>query len=333
MKKVLHQTFLWIPSTLLLVLILAGSREVSTPTSDISHSQPPELAIDDWENALKASFRKEYQAVTQAHAKNMHASYPVITQDLLNMTLIRSNGEKIRFRMDRKAYMTFAHATHPPLTIYSMLYQEDFELKDSTLQKLQAYRELLAAGKKGVWQTSHINAEQQQRIHDLLSRSDEFLQRIVNDQQTSKAQYHAYAKSIRPLLAANLYDGAMEQLTQFRVQLEEWKQAYPEENWDELRVVILGFHQPRDLYVTKTFFQWLLEESGFEKQVVYAEFQGRITGKYRENAEHQALELLTKIDLEKEASLFLLGNENQLQQDVMGPAAVEIMKAWGRSTW
>ena len=135
------------------------------------------------------------------------------------------------------------------------------------------------------------------------------------------------------MVEGNLYDGAKEQLDQFKAQMEKWKTEYPNENWEDLRVVVMGFHQARDLYALKLFFQWLLKEPDFEKKVVFAEYQFSIFGDQKEKAEELALLLLTKVDFEKEPSLFLLGNETQLQKDVMGPAAQKILKAWGQSDW
>ena len=109
-----------------------------------------------------------------------------------------------------------------------------------------------------------------------------------------------------------------------------WKTTYPKEDWSELRVAVIGFHQPRESYALKLFFQWLLEEPEVEKRVVYAEYQFSIFGKNKEQAENLAIELLSKVDFEKEASLFLLGDETLLQKDVMGPSTEEILKKWGR---
>lgn len=295
----------------------------------------PEVNVEqDWQQALKTSFRNHYKIVANNHSKKMHANYPVITQDFLNMTLIKSDGEKIRFKMEKKPYFTFAHTSHPPLTVYSILHSSDFEVdNDSTLLKLSNYSRILDDAEKGIGKVEHINVKQKQRILSLLTQSNNYVQKVISNKETSREEYHDFAKSVRPLVEDNLYDGAMEQLTQFHKQLENWRIEFPDENWKELRVAMLGFHQPRDLYALKLYFQWLLNEPDIEKRVVYAEFQFPVFGKNREKAEERALELLTKVDLEKEASFFLLGEETLLQKDVMGPAAEKILEEWGESEW
>ncbi len=337
MKK--HQPQKLISRAALMVLfavLLLSSCKISKPAinetrSEISRS---EAEAHDWENALKYAFRQHYKDVKNNHAKRMHAAYPVITQDLLNMTLIRSNGDRVRFKMDKKAYFTFAHTSHTPLAIYSILYPVNFNVdNDSTLLTLNNYKSLVANAIEGIKKVNHINEGQKDRILSLLKTSNQYLQKIISDKKTSKEEFHAFTKSVRKHIEANLYDGAMEQLTQFHEKLHHWKSAYPNENWDELRVVVMGFHQPRDLYALKLFFQWLLDEPETERRVVYAEFQFSMFGKNRGKAEDLALKLLATVDLDKEASLFLLGEKTLLQKDVMGPATVKILESWGPTKW
>lgn len=299
----------------------------SKPETRVANTQ------QDWQTALKTSFREQYNKAVDSHAVRMHREYPVITQDLLNMTLILSNGEKVPYKMDKKAYFTLAHTTHPVLTIYSILYQSDFKPTESTMLALEDYILKLVKAQEGIKQVTHLNEKQKDRIRTLLATSEVYVQHLLDTKETHKKGFTLYSSGVRRMVEGNLYDGAKEQLDQFKAQMEKWKTEYPNENWEDLRVVVMGFHQARDLYALKLFFQWLLKEPDFEKKVVFAEYQFSIFGDQKEKAEELALLLLTKVDFEKEPSLFLLGNETQLQKDVMGPAAQKILKAWGQSDW
>jgi len=211
-----------------------------------------------------------------------------------------------------------------------MLNPVDFNVeKDSTWSKLGRYKILIENSIKGIKEVNHINTSQKERILSLFEKSNQYLQKIIATRKTSKEEYHEFAQSVRKLIKDNLHDGAMEQLTQFYEKLNQWKGNYPNENWNELRVVVMGLHQPRDWYALKLFFQWLLDEPEIEKRVVFAEYQFSMFGKNREKAENLALKLLTTVDLEKEVSFFLLGEETLLQKDVMGPATVKILETWG----
>jgi hypothetical protein len=93
-------------------------------------------------------------------------------------------------------------------------------------------------------------------------------------------------------------------------------------------VAVLGFHQPREQYTIKLFFQWLLQEPNYEKRVVYVEFQTSFSGDHLGDAENIAVALLTKIDFELDASTLIFGEPKTLQIDVMGPAAQRILQTW-----
>mgnify|MGYP001216546088 CR=1 FL=1 len=101
----------------------------------------------------------------------------------------------------------------------------------------------------------------------------------------------------------------------------------------KLRVVVMGFHQPRQLWTPKQFFQWLLREPDYEHRVVYAEFQHPFFGAGRAEAEDKALELLTKVDFDQSAAEVFLGDRTGLGSDVLGGYAKDIIKSWGPSTF
>lgn len=287
-----------------------------------------------WESELKSSFRAHYKTMVQKQQAKIMQNYPVIIQDFLNMTLIRSNGERIRFKMKKKAYITLAHTTHPPTTVYLLLSAANFNIdNDSSIQKLMIYDTIVQKAIVGIKTVQHLDKVQKDRTVEMLESTQTYLQKIIKVRQTSEAAFQNFAESVRLHTNQNLKDAATEQLTQFKEQLNLWKKTFPEENWSELRVGVLGLHQPRIAYTPTQFFQWLLKEPEFEKRVVYLEFQFSMFGPNRPKAEAYALELLTKVDLDKTVAHIVLGDEILLQQDVMAPMAIEIISGWGDSDW
>ncbi|MCG8469835.1 MAG: hypothetical protein MJB57_16785, partial [Gemmatimonadetes bacterium] len=171
------------------------------------------------------------------------------------------------------------------------------------------------------------------RIVEAIDATRDYVAGVIAAKSTSEADFEAFMLPLRPLIRENFAVGAREQLDQFRAQMDAWKTEFPTEDWAALRVVVLGFHQPRDEYALKLFFQWLLEEPAYEKRVVFAEFQHSIFGPDRAEAVRLALELLTKVDLDAGAAEIMFGDEAMLGRDVMGPAAGSIIRAWGQPTW
>lgn len=309
---------------------------VTTETPEKTTPKPPTRPTPKktWESELKSAFRAHYKTMVTKEQATITQNYPVIMQDFLNMTLIRSNGERIRFKMKKKAYHTLAHATHPPTSVYLMLSAVDFKIDhDTIIQQLISYDTLVQKAIVGIQSVQHLEKEQVANTAKMLKLTHEYLQKIIKNRVTTATAYQDFAILIRPLTTKNLYDAAAEHLNQFKEQMQVWKTTFPNENWSALRVAILGFHQPRILNVPAQFFQWLLKEPEFENRVAYVEFQFSMFGPNRPKAEAYALELLTKIKLDKAVAYTVLGDEILLQQDVMAPVAKEIISNWEESDW
>lgn len=292
-------------------------------------SQDPVPALSN----LKEAFRTAYDEAIANHGTKLSANYPVITQDLLNMTLIRPNGNKLRYSMDKRMYFLMAHSSHPPLTIYSILSKDGFgTLSNDTVTALENYQQKIGAAEAEI-KSSNLNQVVRNRILRILEFSRKYLAVTIRDKSASRIGFIKYANQIRPALEANLNRGALEQLKQFKAQVEKWRTEFPSDNWRELKVVVMGFHQAREMYALDSFFRWLLREPTYEKRVVYAEFPDSISGPNRERAEQLALLLLTKVDFDLGASSLIFGHPDVLEKDVMGPAAARILRSWGSSPW
>jgi len=316
-------------SALFILSLLAGCSLVR-PTQPVRDPVPaPTSAV----GALDAAFVDAYQRAVQDHLTTLRREGPIILNDFLNMTLYLPRDRTERFLMDKKIYFLLARTTHPPLALYSILATQGFgPLTDPTRQALAHYVELLARTHDEVANMA-IDGEMRQRLIALLTRSNNYAEDLLRKGVASPEGFRAYVQTVRPLIDANLETGAREQLDQFKAQLDQWRAEFPQERWDALLVVVLGFHQARELYATKLLFQWLLREPATERRVVYAEVLIPPFGERREESQQLALELLAKVDFERDAADLILGDETALQQDVMGPAARDLLNSWGASSW
>lgn len=314
-----------------LTVILAGfSSGCSTNLSPSpSPAAPPESAVTTLDNV----FVKEYLAAAQTRLADIKASGPVILNDFLNMTLYRPGAEPERFNMTKDTYFLMARASHPPLALYSMLSPGGLgALSDTERTAVATYADKLRAARAEL-PTMAIDPLVRQRIDRIFELSERLAATALTTNAVSEAEYLKYAAEVRPLLKANLELGAREQLRQFRDQLNYWRAQFPAEHWDQLHVVVLGFHQARELYAPKLFFQWLLREPEVEDRVVYAEVLIPPFGEHRGESHDLALELLAKVSLDRDAARLVLGDESALGRDVMGPAARDIIEDWGSSQW
>ena len=84
---------------------------------------------------VRKAFRADYDEAIATHLKKLRSNYPIVTQDLLNMTLLRAGGAPERFSMQNGAYFLMAHTSHPLLTVYSILSIDGFgSLSDARIQ-------------------------------------------------------------------------------------------------------------------------------------------------------------------------------------------------------
>jgi len=282
---------------------------------------------------LDAAFVDSYHQAVADHLLRLREEGPIILNDFLNMTLYLPGDRTARFGMDKNIYFLMARTTHPPLALYSILSMQGFgPLTDTTRQALTNYVELLGRARDEV-ASAQINENMRQRLTSLLTQSSDYATGVLQDGGARPEAFRTYVQAIRPLVEANLVTGAREQLIQFKAQLDQWKAAYPTERWNALLVVVLGFHQARELYATKLLFQWLLREPVTERRVVYAEVLFPPFGTCRDESQRLALELLAKVDFERDAAGLILGDDTALQRDVMGPAARDVLEDWGASPW
>jgi len=276
---------------------------------------------------------RAYDGLAAANREALPCRAPVVVNDFLNLTLYRCAHDPEPFKMDTARYFLMARTAHVPLAIYSVLARQGFgQLTPETIGALLEYAALLPAARTEI-DGKVPDEPTRSRLRRLLTDSESYLQRVLQARTADKDHFQAYADAMRPLVQANLRIGAEEQLRQFHQQMNTWRAEHPQERWDDVRVVIMGFHQARDQYVTAQYFRWLLREAAGQDHVVYAEYQFSPFGGRSAEAKGLALELLAKVDVDHRAAATILGDRSALERDVMGPAATEILRGWGRSDW
>lgn len=282
---------------------------------------------------LGDEFRRIYASSTQHHFRSVVSNAPYITQDLLNMTLHLPDGRSFRYEMEKERYFLMARSTHPPLALYALLSSANFKnLDEDDRRQLTSYQSSIDAVVPYIENGPYVREDKIRAIRILVATSA-FITQVVDEGGSTLDEYEAFVKPLRETIKENLYVGALEQLTQFREKMNVWRSTYPDEDWENLRVVVLGFHNPRVDYALKLFFEWLVEEPDYEERVVYAEYQFGFFGDRKVEGLDLAKELLTKVDFERVPSEIIFDDPSYLQRDVMGPAAIDILERWGPTDW
>lgn len=184
---------------------------------------------------LSDAFRAEYDEAVATHSERLRASAPIITQDLLNMTLWRSDGTTARFPMSSRAYMLMAHSSHPPLTVFAILSSNGFgSLTDSTKQKLTDYVTVLDGAAADI-HALDLPTETRDRLVSILTKTRQFVVATLAKGSATESDFQSYAQPLRELIRANLRVGANEQLRQFRAQVNAWRTEFPDEEHSAAR--------------------------------------------------------------------------------------------------
>lgn len=310
--------------------VAACSHQAPVGAASAAPPSPAAAAVDAL-LPLERQFRQSYDEAVEYHREHVVFNAPIITQDLLNMTLIRANGERVRFEMDKTVYRIMARTSHPVMGVFSVLSMgEEDSLSPRQLERLGEYRDAIETAAAHVDRLP-VDRGARERIERILAATADYVARTIETGAASDEDFTRYIEPLRPLIVENLRRGALEQLDQFNAQMRRWKTAYPDDEWEELRVVVMGFHQPRNLYTLKQFFRWLLAEPEHESRVVFAEFQHSIFGEKRAISEELAIELATKVDLDLIASAAVFDDKTYLGSDVMGRVARQIIATWGES--
>ncbi|MBA2655772.1 MAG: hypothetical protein H0U70_02165 [Tatlockia sp.] len=252
---------------------------------------------------------------------------PLITQDLSNMTLHTAQGLKIQFTMKKDLYKILAETSHIPLTIHNLAAKNNWQFRGELSSEFLAYLNLLKYSLTIV-DKAELSPSIKIELKRLITLSINYLASLLKNKNIDQQSYAHYAMLVRPSIEKNLKEAAKNQIEQFHQQIQTWQTLYPDQQWSCLKVAILGIHDAREGYVLKQYFQWLLKESGSEKNVVYVEFpEIKDIVSDPSKSTQLALDALIKGNYQQRLAVNLMYDPYYLQHDVMAESAKLILDA------
>ncbi|MBA2651782.1 MAG: hypothetical protein H0U73_05905 [Tatlockia sp.] len=275
---------------------------------------------------LSKKFHDSYLEAVD-NEKDKLASCPMITQDLLSMTLHTSIGMKPIFTMKKDLYKTLAEISHIPMVIHNIAAKYDWQFSSNLSTELFEYLQLLQEAYLN-FEKSDLELTLKGRIKEIMGISNKYITYVLLNKSINTQGFSRYSLELRPLLDKNLVEGAKTQIEQFHTQIQIWKKQYPDEHWQCLKIAILGSHEPREGYVLKQYFQWLLKEPSYEKNVIYVEFPD-LRDIFSDPSKSTAIAINALINgsYQQKFSANFRGNSGYMQRDVMADAASKILKS------
>jgi hypothetical protein len=253
---------------LLAVAFLAepGHKAAGQITYALPRDEPTAAPVDP-AVALNTVARAAYR---RAREEALARSGPVILVEGDNLVL-RYGISRTEVRFTPEAYHTLKSVTHVPLGIYALLaFAADGPLDAARVYDLKQFRAAIAGMAQGL-QPGKLTSAQRERQLQLLGQCEAFFNGVIKEPRQERANLEAFLKEVRPLVDANTEDAARIQLDGLHKQVGLWREKLTEEEWNRLRVVVMGSQLPRKDNLAVQYFARLLGEEGEGKRIVYAE--------------------------------------------------------------
>lgn len=287
------------------LLISAVAAPAQTATAPLSSPQPQALT------ALNNAFRAAY---TEAKTRVLASAGPTLIVNGDRLVLLR-DGSRVEANVAAPIYDPVKTIAHIPLAIYVILTPGDRAIEPARLKTLAALRELIPPAQASL-DTLHLSdvalARQKQIVNTSLALIDE----VADSGQYARSSLLEFARSMAPLVLENVTEATRAQLDTVHTQVSAWRRELSSEEWNRLRVVIIGAHMPREDSVVIQYFLRLLHEPAEGRRVVYAESLWD---------EPKALDLLGTHLLDGNVGEAFFGDYMRMHRDLLGDAAREYL--------
>jgi hypothetical protein len=289
----------------LVFLISAAGVPAQTVPVPVGPVQPPALT------ALNNAFRAAY---ADAKSRVLASCGPTLIVNGDNFALLR-DGRRVEANVGAPIYDPIKTIAHIPLAIYVTLTPGDGAVDDDRLKTLAGLRELIPAAEASL-DTVKLPAATLARQKQIVAASLAFLDDVAGRRQFARSVLLAFTRGIAPLVMENVTEATRAQLDATHAQVSAWRRDLSPQEWNQLHVLIIGPHMPREDLVVTQYFLRLLHEPREGHRVVYAESLW---------AEPQALDLLGTHLLDGSVGEAFFGDYMRMHRDLLGDAAKQYL--------
>ncbi|HLY16036.1 MAG TPA: hypothetical protein VKR61_02370, partial [Bryobacteraceae bacterium] len=150
------------------------------------------------------------------------------------------------------------------------------------------------------------------RQKHIVAASLAFLDDVAGSRRFARPALLAFTRGMAPLVMQNVAEATRAQLDATHARVSAWRRDLSPREWDQLHVLIIGPHMPREGLAVTQYFLRLLHEPTEGRRVVYAESLW---------AEPQALDLLATHLLDGSVGQAFFGDYMRMHRDLLGDAA------------
>lgn len=304
----------WVRMLLFVSTVVAPQISVGAPPQEERAESVDPLA------AINGEFRSTYARV---RADAVAKTRPIILFDGEKFTLIRGEQRETSTPVPA-TYHRLKAAAHFPFMIFLEFHGGDAAPRSETdVTRWQTWLALTEAAESPE-ANAGLTAEQQASQLEILKLGRSFLAVAVKNRTATRDTLQEFCRAGAPLLERHLTWAAEIELDHYRGQLDAWRRKLSEDEWRQLRVVVMGSQMPRRNHRVVQLAAAMLGVSGEGERIVYAE------AIYEEP---RALSLLGTHLIDGAAGEAFFGDAARLSQDLLAPATAEyVRRHFPRST-
>lgn len=289
----------------LVFLISAAGVPAQTMPAATGPVQSPALT------ALNNAFRAAY---ADAKSRVLKSSGPTLIVNGDNFALLRQ-GQRLEANVGAPIYDPVKTIAHIPLAIYVTLTPGDGAVDDDRLKTLAGLRELIPPAEASL-DALKLSAATLARQKRIVAASLAFLDDVAGRRRFARSLLLAFTRRMAPLVMENVTEATRAQLDATHARVSAWRRDLSPQEWNQLHVLIIGPHMPRENLIVTQYFLRLLHEPREGRRVVYAESLWE---------ERQALDLLGTHLLDGSVGEAFFGDYMRMHRDLLGDAASQYL--------
>jgi hypothetical protein len=289
----------------LVFLLSAAGAPAQTMPGPAGPAQPPALT------ALNNAFRAAY---ADAKSRVLASSGPTLIVNGDTFALLR-DGRRVEANVGAAIYDPVKTIAHIPLAIYVTLTPGDGAVDDDRLKTLADLRQLIPPAEASL-DTLKLSRATLARQKQIVAASLAFLGDVAGRRKFARSLLLAFTRGMAPLVMENVAEATRAQLDATHAQVSAWRRDLSPQEWNQLHVLIIGPHMPREDLVVTQYFLRLLHEPREGRRVVYAESLWE---------EPKALDLLGTHLLDGSVGEAFFGDYMRMHRDLLGGAASQYL--------
>lgn len=285
------------------LVFLASATGVPAQTMSVPVGPAPLPALTALNNAFRAAY-------ADAKIRVLASSGPTLIVNGDNFALLR-DGRRFEANVGAPIYDPVKTIAHIPLAIYVTLTPGDGVVGDDRLKTLAGLRQLIPPAEASL-DTLKLSAATLARQKQIVAASLVFLDDVAGRRKFARSSLLAFTRAMAPLVMENVTEATRAQLDATHAQVSAWRRDLSPQEWNQLHVLIIGPHMPREDLVVTQYFLRLLHEPREGHRVVYAESLWE---------EPKALDLLGTHLLDGSVGEAFFGDYMRMHRDLLGDAA------------